>query len=330
MQEGKLRHLQPDFYEGFRCRASACRHSCCRGWEIDIDENTLELYQNLSGEWREKMDAAIVCDDSGAHFRLTEDERCPFLRQDGLCELICAFGEDALCDICALHPRFYELVGSYELAGLGLSCEAVCDLLLAEEGELTLKCEETGEMIAFSWLLKSLGCENLEGALHFTPTEDLDGLLLRMERTEPIDAAWTEELDRLRKALKAGAKPELPTGPRYDRMLAFCRRENHWGAYSRLSETLQAEEFCNMALTLCHITDKMFDGYLRHLEKTFREQGGIRERMYAVRTGYRQQQDAHLQFLEAENRELKAEVGRLKSLLARLTGEQRGEEGKEE
>ena len=118
--------------------------------------------------------------------------------------------------------------------------------------------------------------------------------------------------------------------PRYDRMLAFCRRENHWGAYSRLSETLQAEEFCNMALTLCHITDKMFDGYLRHLEKTFREQGGIRERMYAVRTGYRQQQDAHLQSLEAENRELKAEVGRLKSLLARLTGEQRGEEGKEE
>ena len=47
MREGKLRHLQPDFYESFRCRASACRHSCCRGWEIDIDENTLELYRGL-------------------------------------------------------------------------------------------------------------------------------------------------------------------------------------------------------------------------------------------------------------------------------------------
>ena len=147
MEEGKLRHLQPDFYESFRCRASACRHSCCKGWEIDIDENTLELYQNLSGEWKEKMDADIICDDSGAHFRLTEDERCPFLQPSGLCELICAFGEDALCDICALHPRFYELVGPYELAGLGLSCEAVCDLLLAEKGELMLRCEETGEMI---------------------------------------------------------------------------------------------------------------------------------------------------------------------------------------
>lgn len=221
MEEGKLRHLQPDFYERFRCRASACRHSCCRGWEIDIDGNTLELYQNLSGEWREIMDAAIVCDESGAHFRLTEDERCPFLQQDGLCELIRSFGEDALCDICALHPRFYEVVGSYELAGLGLSCEAVCDLLLAEKGELTLRCEETGEKITLSALLKSLDLEVGDPALRFIPSEDLNGMLLHMEQTEPIDAAWTEELRILWKAVKSRPAPELPTGPRYDRMLQY-------------------------------------------------------------------------------------------------------------
>ena len=221
MEEGKLRHLQPDFYGRFRCRASACRHSCCKGWEIDIDENTLKLYRGLRGEWKEKMDAAVVCDDSGAHFRLTEDERCPFLRKDGLCELICAFGEDALCDICALHPRFYEVVDSYELAGLGLSCEAVCDLLLAEEGELTLRCEETGDELTFSSLLKSLDLEVGDPALRFTPTENLDGVLLHLEQTEPIDAAWTEELGILREAVKNGPAPELPAGPRYDRMLQY-------------------------------------------------------------------------------------------------------------
>ena len=221
MQDGKLLHLQPDFYECFRCRASACRHSCCRGWEIDIDENTLELYRGLSGEWREKMDAAIACDESGAHFCLTEDERCPFLQQDGLCELICAFGEDALCDICALHPRFYEVVGSYELAGLGLSCEAVCGLLLAEKGELTLRCEETGDELTFSSLLKSLDLEVGDPALRFTPAEDLSGMLLHLERTEPIDEAWTENLCRLREAVKAGAVPALLNGPRYDRMLQY-------------------------------------------------------------------------------------------------------------
>ena len=97
----------------------------------------------------------------------------------------------------------------------------MCDLLLAEEGELTLGCEETGETLTLSSLLKSLGCENLEGALRFIPAEDLDGVMQHLEETEPIDAAWTEELDRLRKALKAEAKPELPAGPRYDRMLQY-------------------------------------------------------------------------------------------------------------
>ena len=221
MSEENLLHLQPDFYDRFRCRAAACRHSCCKGWEIDIDENTLDLYQSLSGTWRKKMAAAIVYEESGAHFRLTEEERCPFLQQDGLCELIRAFGEEALCDICALHPRFFELAGPYELAGLGLSCEAVCDLLLAEEGELMLRCEETGEKIAFSALLKTLGCEEGEGTLQFTPTADLDGMLQRLEQTEPIDAAWTEELRRVREAVRTDPLPEIPNGPRYNRMLQY-------------------------------------------------------------------------------------------------------------
>lgn len=103
--------------------------------------------------------------------------------------------------------------------------------------------------------------------------------------------------------------------PRFHRMLTFCRENNNWEAYRQLARKLPAEDFCNMAITLCHITDKMFEGYLKHLEKTFREQGGIRERMHAVRTGYRQQQDAHIRALEEENRQLKQEVEHLRALL---------------
>jgi len=101
--------------------------------------------------------------------------------------------------------------------------------------------------------------------------------------------------------------------PRFDKMVKFCRHNNHWDAYQPLSETLSAEEFSNMALTLCHITDKMFCGYLSHLEKNFKEQGGVKERMHAVRTGYRQEQDARMKALEAENTALKSENVALKS-----------------
>ena len=70
-----------------------------------------------------------------------------------------------------------------------------------------------------------------------------------------------------------------------------------------------------MALSLCHITDKMFCGYLKHLEKTFREQGGIKERMHAVRTGYRQEQEARMRALEAENAALKKRIAELEEKL---------------
>lgn len=103
--------------------------------------------------------------------------------------------------------------------------------------------------------------------------------------------------------------------PRFDKMVAFCRANNDWQAYKPLSESLSAEEFCNMALSLCHITDKMFCGYLKHLEKTFREQGGMKERMHAVRTGFRQEQEARMRALEAENAALKKRIAELEEKL---------------
>ena len=105
------------------------------------------------------------------------------------------------------------------------------------------------------------------------------------------------------------------THPRFDKVVNFCRENNDWSAYKELSETLPAEDFCNMALTLCHITDKMFCGYLKHLEKIFKEQGGIKERMHAVRTGYRQEQDAKMKALEAENAALKQRIAELEKKL---------------
>ena len=55
--------------------------------------------------------------------------------------------------------------------------------------------------------------------------------------------------------------------------------------------------------------------YLDFLQKRFVTEGGIKERMYAARTGYRKEQDRMMQALKAENTALKAEMARLKSLL---------------
>lgn len=102
---------------------------------------------------------------------------------------------------------------------------------------------------------------------------------------------------------------------RYEAMLRFCREHNRYSDYEPYAYRWTAEEFCNTALTLCHTTDRMMTSYLDRLQREFVTKGGIKERMYAARTGYRQQQDQQMESLRHDNARLKAEVARLRKLL---------------
>ena len=118
-----MKTIYPTVYKDFHCRAAACDHSCCKGWEIDIDPETARRYLDAPPPLGDRLRGAIAFDGETHSFRLTEDERCPSLNKSGLCDIITEWGENALCDICREHPRFYETVGDYELQGLGLACE---------------------------------------------------------------------------------------------------------------------------------------------------------------------------------------------------------------
>ena len=139
-----MKRLEPDFFADFRCIAGRCTDSCCIGWEIDVDEETLEQYENLPGELGEELRRSIVREEDAAHFALGEGERCPFLDGHNLCRVITALGEGALCGICREHPRFYEWFGSRVEAGLGLCCEEACRLLLDSDRPLSFVETEDG------------------------------------------------------------------------------------------------------------------------------------------------------------------------------------------
>ena len=106
-----------------------------------------------------------------------------------------------------------------------------------------------------------------------------------------------------------------PLHPRYAAMRDFCKRHNRLEDYQPFFEKWDAETMANTGLTLCHQVDTMLNRHLRTLEQEFVEQGGIKERMHAARTGYRQQQDAELQQLHQLVPQLQAEIARLKKKL---------------
>ena len=135
-----MKQFAPDYYDRFRCIASECKHNCCIGWEIDIDEFTLDYYNSINGEFGKKLKKHISYDGDSPHFCMTENERCPFLNGKNLCDIISRLGEDALCDICADHPRFRNYFSGREEIGLGLCCESAGKLILGNTGKAELIC----------------------------------------------------------------------------------------------------------------------------------------------------------------------------------------------
>lgn len=241
--------VYPEFYDSFFCKAGDCRHSCCKGWEIDVDEETADYYGAIDEPIGDEIKASLVKDGDGIHFKLTDDKRCPFLREDGLCRMILALGEDALCDICALHPRFYEDYAGYELCGLGLSCERVCELLWESDKKLLFYSDGMGETL-FSFDEQNLSYEPK------TDMEHIKKLLLAYEKTEPIDEAWTDTVNALIKNLeivanRARAYKDSYDKKRYDRLY-------HYIIYRQLGTKLSGHQrvaFAQMAVDFVFVMD---------------------------------------------------------------------------
>lgn len=203
--------IVPNYYDKFKCIADKCKHNCCIGWEIDIDEDTMKLYNSLETPLGDRIRENIEGDEP--HFILKKDDRCPFLNEKGLCDIICECGEEALCRICSLHPRFRNFYSSFKETGLGLSCEEAARIILSQKDKLSIPAfddvTEEEEIFfrirnkvfsvlqnrnlsikeRFSYLAKEVGFE-----FDFS-LESLCDFYLSLERLED---GWTDELMKLK------------------------------------------------------------------------------------------------------------------------------------
>ena len=263
--------VRPNFYDEFHCIAAACRHSCCVGWEIDVDTETLAYYRELGGALGAELQRHIDPEPT-PHFHLTEDERCPFLNQEGLCRLILALGEDGLCDICALHPRFFNDYSGRTEMGLGLCCEEAARLLTQGEGPLRLVAESDGEDNAEPTPLLKLreefftiladGMRSLTErmadalALMGLPLKAFDAkeaarFFLTLER---MDESWTALLETLAAAESEEPEPRLSNW-RYARIAAYLVYR-HFAAAEDEAEAGRRLQFCFYAVRLVCALDK--------------------------------------------------------------------------
>lgn len=134
-----MKTIVPNYYKNFRCIAQECKHSCCIGWEIDIDEDTLSLYDNVKNSFKKQLDENINRNEDCACFKLDGKGRCAFLNENNLCEIILNLGENSLCQICTDHPRFRNYYSDRTELGLGLCCEEAGRIILSQNEKFALK-----------------------------------------------------------------------------------------------------------------------------------------------------------------------------------------------
>ncbi len=205
--------ITPDYYKDFKCIADKCRHSCCVGWEIEIDDSTLSKYESISGDFASKLKFNIEFDES-PHFKLDRGERCPFLNLNGLCDIITNLGEDMLCQICRDHPRFRNFYDGFVEIGLGLCCESAAEIILSKKEKTTLNLTADAleiPLVSFREKLfrvlqdRSISIEkridNMLGIVDAKLPQNIDWYTV-FNGLEKLDRVWYEHLLRIKDGIK--------------------------------------------------------------------------------------------------------------------------------
>ena len=118
----------PHYYRKFQCTADKCPDTCCAGWQIVIDEKTLEKYHTYEGAFGNRLANSI--DWREGVFKQYEDKRCAFLDENNLCDIYTEAGPEMFCRTCKSYPRHFEEFENVREISLAMSCPEAAKLIL--------------------------------------------------------------------------------------------------------------------------------------------------------------------------------------------------------
>lgn len=125
-----MRYLKPDYFEDFDCIAGECPDTCCAGWQIMIDEESLDYYGEVEGAFGKRLRDSIDWQE-GAFYQC--EKRCAFLNEKDLCDIYIELGERALCQTCTNYPRHVEEFEGLREYTLSLSCPVAAKMILGQD-----------------------------------------------------------------------------------------------------------------------------------------------------------------------------------------------------
>ena len=124
-------HRFPNYYNEFSCIADKCEATCCAGWQIVVDEDSLKKYKKVTGDFKQRIKEGV--DFREGVFYQNPGKRCAFLNEQNLCDMYTALGEESFCETCRRYPRHIEEFENIREFTLSASCPEAARILLVQK-----------------------------------------------------------------------------------------------------------------------------------------------------------------------------------------------------
>ena len=138
-----MKITKPSYFDAFSCIAGACPDSCCKEWDVQVDDLSADYYRSLPGALGDDL-RRLLKDEDGETVMTIVDRRCPMWRRDGLCRIQAELGEAALCKTCREFPRLTHDYGDFIERGLELSCPEAARIILSSPAAPAITAEIPG------------------------------------------------------------------------------------------------------------------------------------------------------------------------------------------
>ena len=193
---------KPAYFDDFRCLAGQCPDSCCKEWDVQVDENSAARYLSMEGQLGDALRRVMYEEDGRHYFAIQPDRRCPMWQDDGLCRIQAESGEEALCNVCRDFPRLTHDFGDFVERGLELSCPEAARIILSTPPAPWVTVERPGGEIEYDAEAMECLLKIREDALailedrRFSPAQALALLLIHGYRgQETLDGGEEEPFD---------------------------------------------------------------------------------------------------------------------------------------
>tara|TARA_B100000287_G_scaffold28458_2_gene26829 strand:+ start:5132 stop:6274 length:1143 start_codon:yes stop_codon:yes gene_type:complete len=140
-------YIEFNYLKNFTCVAENCVNTCCSGWDIHIDEKTLNTITETNNNDVKRFFSKKIKPSSNKNFpaqiAIDKKKRCTFLDSNNLCKIQKKIDQRYLSHTCKTYPRREVLFPEVKFLSGSFGCPEITNISLFSEKLLSFKINNT-------------------------------------------------------------------------------------------------------------------------------------------------------------------------------------------